>query len=122
MDNGFEGCIQYLKFNNKEFNITFPSQDILNGENIVECPENSCVNYKCSGNGRCRLANDFNETLLPECVCNKENFGDWCEFTRNPCLDSPCKGINSSCVTTSTGSFQCVCSDSTDGLFCENSN
>ncbi len=120
MDFGFEGCIQYMKFNNKEFNITFPSEDIINGENIQECPDNLCFYNKCSGNGRCRLVNEFNQTES-ECVCNKEFFGNRCESTRNACLNLPCQGTNSSCVTTSTGSFQCICSDTTDGLFCQNS-
>ena len=34
MNEGFEGCIQYLKFNQKVFNISFPSEDIVNGENL----------------------------------------------------------------------------------------
>jgi hypothetical protein len=34
MDKGFEGCIQYFKFNEKILNISFPSQDILNGADI----------------------------------------------------------------------------------------
>ncbi len=34
MIESFTGCIQFLKLNKKSFNLNFPSQDILNGENI----------------------------------------------------------------------------------------
>lgn len=34
MNNGFEGCIQYFKLNEKVFNISFPSNDITNGADI----------------------------------------------------------------------------------------
>lgn len=44
MHNSFEGCIQYLKLNQKVFNISFPSKDILNGENISKKESNK---YYC---------------------------------------------------------------------------
>ena len=112
----FEGCIQYLQLNNKVFNITFPSNDIVNGLNIVDCKENQCVNEKCSYNGRCRL-NNFSH----ECVCKKEYLGKWCQLKKNGCLNSPCKNSNSSCVPTSTGSFHCICPDDFEGMYCEKS-
>jgi hypothetical protein len=34
MEQGFVGCIQYLKFNKKLFNLSFPSNDFVNGEDI----------------------------------------------------------------------------------------
>lgn len=34
IDKGFEGCLQYLKLNDKVLNISFPSNDILNGVDI----------------------------------------------------------------------------------------
>lgn len=34
MDNGFEGCLQYLKLNDKVLNISFPSNDIINGADL----------------------------------------------------------------------------------------
>ena len=34
MTRGFEGCIQYLRINEREFNLSFPSPDILNGADI----------------------------------------------------------------------------------------
>lgn len=34
METGFEGCIQYIRFDEKFLNISFPSNDIINGGDI----------------------------------------------------------------------------------------
>lgn len=82
----------------------------------MECPANYCINEKCSQNGRCRLNGTSHE-----CVCQKEFHGKWCQLKKNGCLKSPCKHPSSTCIPTSTGSFQCVCPQDYDGIFCEKS-
>ncbi|CAF0717274.1 unnamed protein product [Brachionus calyciflorus] len=117
----FQGCIQFLKIKNKIFNITFPSVDIKNGANIEECPDNDCLETKCQNNGRCRLKNNFNNKITAECIC-KDGFKDkTCEKKINPCSSSPCRNYNQSqCIPTSSGTYQCVCSENFDGDNCEN--
>jgi hypothetical protein len=117
MVNGFSGCIQHLRINNKIFDLSFPSVDILNGASIHECNHNECLENSCANRARCRLVNDV-YSIKSECVCARGYSGQNCELFNNACLDSPCVH-ESQCVPTSTGSFQCVCSKNYDGTYCE---
>lgn len=143
MNDGFQGCIQFLKINDKSFNLSFPSQDIKNGVNIGnifilstrvfiseyiinlnldECSDRKCLNRVCLNGGRCRLTNDFTKKVKAECICQRSYVGKSCEVKQNACLSRPCHASNSSyCVPTSTGSFHCICPDFFDGDYCEKS-
>ena len=119
MLDSFSGCIQHLRINNKIFDLSFPSFDLLNGADIDECNNNECLQKSCSNRARCRLTSHFN-SIRSECVCARGYSGSNCEFLNNACLSSPCKNANESqCVPTSTDSFQCVCNKNYDGTFCE---
>jgi hypothetical protein len=124
MKKGFHGCIQFIKINNKIVNISFPSDAIQNGVSITECPQNECNYERCNNNGRCLMTNRFNtKTPKPKCLCFNNHFGERCEFKKNSCLDSPCGPVNSSsCIPTSTGSFQCICKLPFGGRRCQQSN
>lgn len=103
----FEGCIQYLKINQKVINTSFPSNDILNGVNIEECEDRHCFNNNCSLNGRCRLTSKFKNEIRSECICNQDYNGEFCEIKINPCFNVTCH--KSSCVRTSDGKHECIC-------------
>lgn len=76
------------------------------------------MNKKCFENGRCRLTNDSDNSIISECVCEKGFFGRWCQLTKNACLSSPCYDPDGVCVPTALGSYQCVCSEKFDGFNC----
>lgn len=83
--------------------------------------DNECLKHECLNRGRCRLSNSFNINIIkPECVCLASYSGKSCEIKPNPCDSFPCNNEKSSCIPTSDGLFQCICSDEFDGEFCEN--
>jgi hypothetical protein len=121
MSEGFQGCIQYFRINNRVFNISLPSNDIKNGLGIDQCSDESCLSKPCVNGGRCRMAHDEKMGVRAECVCQKDTIGKHCETRIEPCRNgsSPC-GVSNQCVPTSDGKFQCVCGGNFDGKLCKN--
>uniref|UniRef100_T1IVS8 EGF-like domain-containing protein n=1 Tax=Strigamia maritima TaxID=126957 RepID=T1IVS8_STRMM len=71
------------------------------------CVKDLCINEKCNGNGKCRMANATNKT----CVCKSPFKGDFCECNTDSCTPGVC-GSGRTCIPSSCNSYTCVCFES----------
>uniref|UniRef100_A0ABI7X4T3 Eyes shut homolog n=1 Tax=Felis catus TaxID=9685 RepID=A0ABI7X4T3_FELCA len=104
---GFNGCIQELQVNNKEF---FIIDEALRGKNIENCHVPWCARHLCHNNGTC-----ISDSENWFCECPRLYSGRMCQFAT--CENSPC-GNGATCVPKSRTDSLCLCPYGRSGLLC----
>uniref|UniRef100_F6ZH17 Agrin n=1 Tax=Ciona intestinalis TaxID=7719 RepID=F6ZH17_CIOIN len=119
VDKGLTGCIEEVRINENQLNITSNSDHCVSTFRLAECGASPCIPNPCQHSANCFITMQAN-IFTNKCECKDNYEGETCQRKKpnNPCSPNPCQGGAKCIEMPGEEEFTCKCPPGRSGSLC----
>nr|XP_026691463.1 agrin isoform X4 [Ciona intestinalis] len=127
VDKGLTGCIEEVRINENQLNITSNSDHCVSTFRLAECGASPCIPNPCQHSANCFITMQAN-IFTNKCECKDNYEGETCQRENtglsvkkkpnNPCSPNPCQGGAKCIEMPGEEEFTCKCPPGRSGSLC----